>query len=691
MMDKSNIWEQLRRVQHQLKHGSLDTQDEAINDLQHQLEESCFSLFPSFLYPQLVDVLNFYCTDILPRLSMSDKDQQSVQEGFERTIFRLNTQEQIAKDQERRFKQFFHQVKSGLFTSVQEIVAAIHTIIVSQTDEISFSGNIQHDKELEKQYHKLKKSPFTLSYILPFFQTFISRTLPEELKGQFEHIKAIFWDQLYDCVQMKVALVNTVDKHSLLTRLDIETTLRSFGTDELTFENRIDDRMYFSCCHALQAARHYLENIFPNHLKDLSLHLRCSFQDPIVEYHDASISLAVGLKVIGDVLDMEIDPHVVVSGEVDGAGIILPVEHLAEKFEAVERHSEVSTFYLPENNHYEADSRVSIEKFQTFSEVVDTYYRGQFQKQSPPNRTLKDTLDMPQVLTGPSRSIFYHPVSERDVWLVEYAEDVYRKHCDYQKATKILTSTLKEFRHYQASPEVLQLKAQAFGHLGFVSFQQYHPQKTLKAYKQAFSLWKALNDTGHQADMLLRIGGVYRETATLSGIKRNADIALKYYDEVYDLLKPSMKTFKTSMGRYYLALGQLYYWIDEYDKSEECCRTGMNYFDETDKTQWHQVYKQHLGRSLVKTGSYDEAFDIFERTSESIYLQDPYDQARTAWALCDLYLSIGKKEKGLEYLREVLTMVRNTGAHMFVPILQQILKAHQLPPSFIDSLESLKS
>ena len=85
-MKDLDIWTYLQHVQQELKHGLLDTQDKALNDLQHHLDKSCLSLFPSILYPQLVHVLSYYCTDILPHLKMSDEDQRFVRESFEHTL-----------------------------------------------------------------------------------------------------------------------------------------------------------------------------------------------------------------------------------------------------------------------------------------------------------------------------------------------------------------------------------------------------------------------------------------------------------------------------------------------------------------------------------------------------------------------------------------------------------------------------
>jgi len=127
-MQLATIWQQLQRVHQELKAGSVETQDTAIAALQDLLDESSALLFPSFVYPLLTDVLDFYCRKILPSLCLSGEDQRMVHSGFEQTICRLNTQAQITKNLETQLKQVFLQVKSGTFDSVEEIIGAFRDL-----------------------------------------------------------------------------------------------------------------------------------------------------------------------------------------------------------------------------------------------------------------------------------------------------------------------------------------------------------------------------------------------------------------------------------------------------------------------------------------------------------------------------------------------------------------------------------
>ena len=693
----STIWEKLRQVQHELKHGSLETQDEATNDVQHFLDNSCTSLFPSNLYPQCVDVLKFYCISILPRLSMSDEDRQSVCRNFERTIYRLNTQETIAKALEAQFKQMFSQIRSGKIISVEHLVAAIHTIVVSQSGEITSSFNIQYDKELEKTYRTLvKKQPFTSSHALPFFQTLISRVLPEELQGQFEYAKALFWDQLHECVQMKAVLVNPITKDALIARLHIETSLEPSGLDELRFENTVDDKMYLSCWHALQAARRFLEEHFPDLLKNQSLHVTCCFQNPVMEYNDASASLSLGIRVIGDVLDMEIDLHALVSGEIDASGKIIPVANIPEKFEAAEQHDYIHQFYLPEDGLYAKNSCVTMVSVQTFADAVEKYYGAQLQRNISQSIRSQMLVKVPNFLGSIPmivKDIFSHriPVTEIDVSVLECTRDLYQKYYDYQKAIRILHSLLKKFESDNSTKEVLHLKAQIYEYLGW--FWSYwntakHNEKLYPSY-QAVNLWGAINDKEHQAAALFNVANLYENAVALHQNVQYGTISLNYYQQGNDILTPSMKNFNALKGKYYAWTGYLHYWLDEYEIAEKYCRKAFAYFEHVETDRESLLGKQHLGRVLVRRGKYDEASIILQDSAQAPALQNPVDRARNFWSLCDLFLSIGQYEKGLEYADQSAKIAIQAGAKNQYIVLQHILARHDISCSDLETFHQL--
>jgi len=385
-MDSSGVWELLQNIQHELRLGSLETQDEAITELQNYLEEFSSIIFPSFIYPLLESVFSYHSTNILPSLLLSDEDRQVVQEGFERTLCRLKAQEEISKDLEAKLKRMFNQAKAKELRSVKEVVIALSEKVGAQglapLLEMDVPVEIQQDRELGRQYRALKKSLFTSKRVLPFFKTLISRMLPEQLKVEFEQIQDLFWNELNDLLQMKVVLIRTQTKEPLITRLDIETSVESVGcsNDRIEFENEVDDRMYQSCRKAVGLARAFLEQYFPEEIRNKFIQVRCRFLNPIMEYQDTSVSLAVGLKVVGDILDLEINPHLIVSGEVDDSGRIISVRHLPEKVRAADQHPDIYQIYLPEDGSYIGGNRTPIVRVSTFTEVVQQYYGPQLQQ-----------------------------------------------------------------------------------------------------------------------------------------------------------------------------------------------------------------------------------------------------------------------------------------------------------------------
>ena len=325
--------------------------------------------FPSFVYPLLTDVLLFYCRNVLPDLGISAEDQRIVREEFEDTIIHLNTREQTAKRLEAQLKQFFLQVKSGTFDSFEEVVSELVEILCASSgfclsgrdtagdvkQKATLTDGKEHGQKKEispcfspsvgqKQFRAFKKSPFTASHVIPLFEVILASP---EIKMLFGYMATLFWHQLYEFVHMKAVLVNTKTKEALITRLDVTTSLESKGLDNLLFESTVDDRMEHSCWNAVQATRTSLEDQFHEILKNKVLRITCRFPNPIAGHHDTSASLLVSLKVIGDVLDMEIDPHTLVSGEVDESGRILPISCVVEKVLAAQYHLDIQRLFLP--------------------------------------------------------------------------------------------------------------------------------------------------------------------------------------------------------------------------------------------------------------------------------------------------------------------------------------------------------
>lgn len=682
MPQVAGLEEKLQSIREALKQGSLEMQDLAINDLHNDLDLASAVFFPSWLYPSLINVLTFYCAAILPKLSMSAEDRQSIRAGFERTIDRLHAQEQHARDLEAQFTRLFQYLKSGTLTSVSEIVAALHTIVAPQTEATAFPVHTQPDKALEKQYRALRKTPFTSQHVRPFFEALVHDAFSEELQEQFEPVRLLFWDQLNNLLQMQAVLVNTITKEALFTRLDLETILQPLGLDELEFENTVDDRMYLSCWNAVQAARVFLEQQFPDLLQEQALHVRCHFPNPAMEYNDASASLLVGLKVVGDVLDLEVDPHVVASGEVDESGHILPVDHVAEKLSAAERQPEIQQFYLPEDGLYVRNNRIAVVNVQMFSETVEGYYGNQLRQK------MRWQLSRRQVVKGMAvtlaavsafwtfKNIFTQRVTEQDLWNVEYAKNLYQKQGNGQKAMDILQFVLKKFKHMQSSTEVLHIQAQAFTHLGLIYAEQHKIQEGLFQLQRASDLLRTLHDKENQVRILIYIADAYYHSVAEDGIAKSSDMALWYLHQANEMLKPFMQTYRQSKCDYYGALGSLYNELDEYELAKTNMEKSLEYFDETDGNWSYHLSRQCLGRILVRLGEYDKAFDILDGSLQVPVLQRPYNQVRAFRGLSDLFLSIGNEQEGWHFAEKASKLCKDCGLKTQQIALQKMLRRH---------------
>ena len=519
--------------------------------------------------------------------------------------------------------------------------------------------------------------------MLPFFETFIAN-LPEELKEPFARIKDLFWHQLNDLLQMKAVLVNTKTKAALITRLDVTTSLESKGLDRLEFENTVDDRMYHSCWNAVQAARGFLEDQFPDILKDKVLQIPCRFPNPIAGYNDTSASLLVSLKVIGDVLDMEIDPQTVVSGEVDESGKILPVTCITEKIAAAEQETDLRRLILPADGIFADSHRIAIIRVRTFADALMQYYGEQFRKKMKQNTR---RIIVPRVVST-FKNLFLtsaNPVTEYDVRLIDHAKNLCQKEGKYQIAIDILETVITRFQREDSATEALWLKAQALGYLGVIYTEQRHLEKSLQALQQALSIWQAIRDREECVNTLLRIGSLYRYALIADKITPRWQISLKFYQQAHELLRPSMKQFTRLQAKYYRLLGYLDYLSEDYILAEQHCRKSMEYFDEDEANtrenyyEWnYQTAKQHLGRVLMKQGAYDRAYAVLESTINASILQTPHNQARSFWTLSEFFFSVANIEKGGEFAKKAEQLCRDFGLTAEHQILTNLLARYRL-------------
>ncbi len=116
------IWKYLQRIQQELQHGTLRTQDDAINALRDYVERAqAARLFPSFLYPQFQEIFTYYNGTMLPRLNLCSEDKQTTRAGFEHTLQQIAIQEQTARQRETQIKNGLQRCKAGDVTSLKDL------------------------------------------------------------------------------------------------------------------------------------------------------------------------------------------------------------------------------------------------------------------------------------------------------------------------------------------------------------------------------------------------------------------------------------------------------------------------------------------------------------------------------------------------------------------------------------------
>ena len=211
-----------------------------------------------------------------------------------------------------------------------------------------------------------------------------------------------------------------------------------------------------------------------------------------------------------------------------------------------------------------------------------------------------------------------------------------------------------------------------------IHLQQHHIQESLHVLEQAAKLWERIHDSENQSDVFLRMGEVYRYTVTMDGVSRNSKAGLRCYRQAHDLLKPSMPLYTRLQGRYYSLTGFMHYWMGEYEIAEQFGRKAFTIFEEPDSNWTYQTARQHLGRTLIKTGKYDEAHDILQSTAQTSALQGPHDRARNALALSELYLEIGEVEQGMHYVATVKELCEQYGLRGQQRVLMNMLVQYNI-------------
>lgn len=682
-MQRSPLWTLMQRVQRALKSGNPETQDIAISNLQEFLDNACAEYFPTFVYPPLGRVLRYYCDNTLLQLTLDSADRQYVREVFTATIERLEAQKQRASEIEGQMRIFLTRLKALEFTGVEDVAASFCRIPGIEIPKVL--------RELVLAYRLLGKSPFTTASLTPFLETLLRTVVSEADAAQFTPLRYIFWDQAAEQTQMKAALVNPFSQEARITRLDVWTGLEPQESDQLTFDNEVDERLYASCWQALEVARQFLESRFPGLLERKGIRVVCRFPDSIASYSDASVSALVGLKVVGDLLNLPVHPAAIISADVERSGKIRTVNHLVAKVMAADAHPGVTAFYLPVESAPVRVARIALHRIATFSEAVDQYYGDAYQQKLAHisrRKILKGALGlaMAPVTFSIAKHLFLrsdNPVTPCDWQLLECARDLCYHKSDYHNAQIILHTLLNKFEKSTTTTEGVRMTADALDLLGVMTLRQNQQQRGLTLFSRALKLWKSLNDTEHQIETLFHIGDIYRYAVMTDGARITGQQGLQYYMQARNLTSSALKKQQLFHGRYYGVSSYIYYWTGDYEMAEDYSRECLQYGQGMENTWDYQTASQHLGRILIQRKKFDQALHLLQTTSESSVLQNPYDRVKSLWTLSDLWFAMGKPAEGLEYATRSKQLCQDFGLHLQLLTLQQVLRKHNVPSAVL--------
>lgn len=659
-MKTTKIWRHIQRVQAELRRGTLESCDAAINDLQTYLIHHPAEHFPASCYPALIQIHRYYTRTVLPQRKLPTPLEQAIVGQFERCIHTLYTRESRVKELEAQFAHLLQQFQFRQIRSAKALISQFRAIL-----NLTASG-IPTDRTIERLFRSVQQS-FTLQQVQSFFTHVFTKWLSDEEKGIFQGFASIFWNQVDDLFYPKVVLVDRLTGKALLTRLHLETAVdHTEAGDRYEFENVVDEQMRQSGNYAIRAARNFLQDQFPEYLDGKTLFVQCYFQHPTAEYADTSASLPIAAKIVGDVLGLPVQPHIVMTGAIDANGSLRPVQHVAAKIRAAQAYPGIEQIYLPMKCPLVEKSGLTVMYMTSFAEALEHYYGGYLgrkrQKRLFKRRTILKTIAgaflMPP-LAMILDNVLNQPVTEHDWQLLTCAGDLYQKQSDYHSAIVIYEALLDKLRRERSNAESLQVQAYALGSLGVIALQQNQKERSLAYFQRALAIWTSLHDAERQADMLLRIAELYRYTVALDGMRRNAQQGLRYYQQAIALLTPSMPHFQRLRGKCCAALGYMYYWLEEYDLAKTYCEQGVSFFDEPETNWSYQTSRQHLGRVLAKVREFDRAHELLESTAHAAVLQSPYYRARSLLSLSEFSFEIEDRDAGIEYASQAHALCRH--------------------------------
>ena len=654
MQQLTTFQDDLRAIRRELVSGEADRQDRLMTRWHQRLEAAAAQLIPSFYGGLCVNLLDHYRRNVLPR-RLPPQLAGMVSATVQDTISRLNAQRQAASACETRLAALAWKLRAKAFRSADAFCRALGEIVAVSMP------TVRPDRDFERHYREFCDAPFTSTHVVAFFTEFLLHRLPEPLRTSFSPMEMLFWDQLANHLYPPAVLIDLTTEQAEILRFEMAAEASTTADrDRITFKDEVDETMRQSCAQALRAARRYVETIAPDALNGRKIHITCCFQHPLKTYRDTSISLLMAIKAIGDLLNLEQHPDIVISGELDEYGVIRPVSFISQKIDAVDRQAGIRRIVLPANSQADSRSNVPTCPVRTLTEAVEGYYGAALKHRMRPisrrafvSGAIGFALGAAAATSSRlfvTKNLFAHSVTEEDWQLAEYARIQYQTYSDYS-VTTVLTALLDKVRN-ESDPDAMRLKALCFREFGVIYLQQHRIRESLDAMQEALRYWQAIKDRENQADTLLSIGEAYRYLVGIDGRMRDAQEGLASYDHAFGLLEKTMPLYQRWMGKYYALTGCLYNELGEYERAEQFGRRGMEIFEPIENNWTYQTCRQHVGRMLIHTGKYDEANDLIQSTMQAAVLQSPYYQVRSYWTLADLRLSTNNIHGGREALSQ---------------------------------------
>ena len=511
--------------------ASAEAKTELMSELFLFLETHRQEHCPHAFTRQAIEFLQGHLDFVLPDLDYKPEDLQEVSADYQVLLTRLEASECCVRQLETELFRVFKALRDGQVPHEQAGATLLHDLARNflRQDEL-FSPSMRRSFKKRTRDGLTRKQVFGL--LEKVFGIFLKHTLDPAFLKPMTNFRQLceYYAQAY--FHGKAVLVN-VARQGLVTPLWLWVD-RAKRSEHVSFEQQdIDAVMQISADAARATACRYLKDVCDQEI-DERLAVHCRFPLPAAgyRYRDSSASLLIGLQIVGDVLDLDPEAASVVSGELNECGHIVEVAWIPEKIKAVAADESIERFLIPAGNMPDSASGtgVSLTPVQSFPDALESYYGAALQRrlqQISRRKIVKGVVSLvaaPFVFTG-LRSVFFrspNPVGDCDWRLLESARELYQQDSNYRHAVTILESILIRFQREDSSRDAIRIQAFALGHLGVIHLQRQQMNESLRVLRQAARFWDKLVDRENQADILLRIGEVYRYKVAMGGSGENA-------------------------------------------------------------------------------------------------------------------------------------------------------------------------